>query len=116
MRRPCLGCSQLIDSGSRCAECRLKRRPAPGRKGRTATDWRWRKLSQRLRKLSPFCEIPGCTSADLTVDHVIPLSDPLGGELVYDELNLRVLCRTHNAERGRRCTSSERERVCCTIR
>lgn len=45
------------------------------------------------------------------MDHVIPLSDPLGGELVYEELNLRVLCRTHNAERGGRCTETERARV-----
>ncbi|WP_082994382.1 HNH endonuclease signature motif containing protein [Mycobacterium paragordonae] len=115
VQRPCLGCGCLIASGSRCQECRPKRRPASGRKGRTATDWRWRNLSQRLRKLSPFCERCG-SREDLTVDHVIPISDPVGAELVYDELNLRVLCRRCNAERGYRCTQAERRQVLQAIR
>jgi 5-methylcytosine-specific restriction endonuclease McrA len=45
------------------------------------------------------------------VDHVVPLSDPLGAQLAHDELNLRVLCRSHNAERDDRCTDQQRQQV-----
>lgn len=110
MQRPCLGCSQLIASGSRCKECRpTNARYEHGKQGRTASDWRWRKLSQKLRRLSPFCEVPGCASNDLTVDHVIPPTER--PDLTYDELNLRVWCRRHNGSRGNRVTDQERQQV-----
>ncbi|MCA2254810.1 HNH endonuclease [Mycobacterium intracellulare] len=50
----------------------------------------------------------------MTVDHIIPLSE--APKLAYEELNLRVLCRTHNAERGGRCTDAEREHVLSAIK
>lgn len=113
MQRPCLVCGRLIASGSRCPECRPKPAPTPGRKGRTATDWAWRKLSARLRKLSSFCE--RCLAAtDLTVDHIIPLSER--PDLAHEELNCRVLCRRCNAERGNRVTEAERGQVLDAIR
>ncbi|WP_448470342.1 HNH endonuclease [Mycolicibacterium sp. XJ870] len=108
MQRPCLGCSRLIPSGSRCTDCRPKRPATPGRKGRTATDWRWRKLSQRLRRLSPFCERCSRTT-DLTVDHIIPPTER--PDLTYTELNLRVWCRSCNGSRGDRVTDTERQQV-----
>lgn len=112
MQRPCIGCGVLIERGSRCDDCKPKNlKYQRGRMGRTASDWRWRKLSEKLRRLSPFCEIPGCTSQDLTVDHIVPLSDPFGAELIHNESNLRVICRRHNAERGNRCTDAERAQV-----
>ncbi|WP_099025622.1 HNH endonuclease [Mycolicibacterium palauense] len=108
MQRPCLGCGYLIDHGSRCNDCRPKRTVKPGTKGRTATDWRWRKLSQKLRRLSPFCEKCLATT-DLTVDHVIPPSER--PDLTYDELNLRVWCRSCNGSRSNRVTDQERQQV-----
>ncbi|WP_353961923.1 HNH endonuclease [Mycolicibacterium hippocampi] len=112
MQRPCLGCSTLIPKGSRCGDCQPKRPATPGRKGRTATDWRWRKLSQKLRRLSPFCEKCLATT-DLTVDHIIPLSER--PDLARDEPNCRVLCRLCNAARGERCTDQERQQVLATL-
>lgn len=50
----------------------------------------------------------------LTVDHIIPLSE--APKLAYGELKLRVPCRTHNAERGGRCTAAEREQVLTAIK
>lgn len=108
MNRPCIKCGVLIPSGSRCAKCRPQQHYARGTKGRTATDWRWRKTSQRLRKQSPWCEECG-TNQDLTVDHRIPLSHD--ESLTYEIANLRVLCRRHNAARGDRVTDEERQQV-----
>lgn len=114
MNRPCIKCGVLIATGSRCDDCRLRHRTTPrGTKGRTATDRRWRNLSQKLRRASPFCELPGCTSVDLTVDHIIPLSERT--YLAYDEANLRVICRRHNAAKGNRCTDIERDHVLAAI-
>ncbi|PJE23675.1 MAG: HNH endonuclease [Mycobacterium sp.] len=115
MNRPCIACGALIGSGSRCDDCRLRAKPpkpTPRRKGRTATDWRWRQLSERLRRLSPFCE-KCLAAADLTVDHVIPLAER--PDLAHDELNCRVLCRPCNAARGDRCSDEERAQVLAAI-
>ncbi|WP_074334892.1 HNH endonuclease [Mycobacteroides abscessus] len=110
MQRPCIGCGQLIPSGSRCTACQRPRNNnyQRGKRGRTASDWRWRKLSQKLRRLSPFCERCSKTT-DLTVDHVIPPTER--PDLTYDALNLRVLCRSCNGSRGNRVTDQERQQV-----
>lgn len=106
--RPCISCGCLIDEGTRCYDCTPRRTYARGTKGRTQTDWQWRKLSQRLRKESPFCE--RCYSAtDLTGDHIIAPSE--APELVYEPLNCRVYCRRCNAARSNRCTDEERQQV-----
>lgn len=115
MNRPCLGCGTLIGSGSRCPDCRLPtRRRTPQRRtiARTATDWRWRKLSQRLRKQSPSCELCGATG-DLTAGHIIPVSE--APELAYDLCNLRVECRPCGSRRGTDCTDAERHAVMAAI-
>lgn len=109
MQRPCLTCGQLIAAGSRCTDCRpTNARYRRGKQGRTASDWRWRKLSQKLRRLSPFCERCLATT-DLTVDKIIPLSER--PDLAHEELNLRVYCRSCNGERGDRVTDHERQQV-----
>lgn len=109
MQRPCLECGYLIASGSRCADCKPKNlRYERGKRGRTASDWRWRKLSQKLRSLSRFCE--RCLAAtDLTVDHIIPPAER--PDLTYEVLNLRVWCRSCNGSRGDRVTDHERQQV-----
>jgi len=105
--RPCLGCGELIESGSRCASCAIPRKSAPPKHKHLHTT-RWTNLSKRLRKQSPFCEICSATT-DLVVDHVIPLSeDP---SLAFEPLNCRTLCRSHNASRRNTCTDEERQMV-----
>lgn len=84
--KPCLACGEPVD-GTRCDQCsRAKERERVRRNQRS---YRWRILSQRIRRRSPFCERCGSTVA-LTVDHVVPVS--MGGA-EYDEANLRVLCK-----------------------
>lgn len=84
--RPCLTCGEPVD-GTRCTTCARARERERVRRGQRS--YRWRKLSERVRRRSPFCERCGSTVA-LTVDHRVPLS--MGGA-EYDEANLRVLCR-----------------------
>ncbi len=95
--RPCAGCGMIVRA-SRCRECqRVKERARPTRVQR-GYDYSWQKLSKQLRQEQPYCSIVGCTSQDLTVDHIIPLSDaPL---LRLEITNLRVLCRMHNSRKG----------------
>jgi 5-methylcytosine-specific restriction endonuclease McrA len=102
----------VIAAGSRCSDCQLERKPAKHRIGRTATDRRWRNLSQRLRRASPVCEQCGSPD-DLTVDHIIGLTE--APELAHEPLNCRVLCRSHNAQRNDSCTDAEREAVYAAI-
>ena len=106
--RPCLGCGDPT-TGSRCPDCAIPRpsRPStpPHPKLRTA---QWERLSKRLRKLTPFCELCEVTE-NLTVDHVIPLSQD--DALAYVIENLRVLCRSCNSRRAATCTDEERQRV-----
>ena len=95
--RPCAGCGVIVRA-SRCAECkRVKDRARPRRIDR-GYDYAWNKLSKELRTLQPFCSIVGCKSQDLTVDHIIPLSE--APYLRLEITNLRVLCRFHNSQKG----------------
>jgi 5-methylcytosine-specific restriction endonuclease McrA len=97
--RPCAGCGRVVRA-SRCLECqRIKDRQRPTRSQR-GYDYQWNKLSRRLREQQPFCSIPGCNNKDLTVDHIIPLSE--APWLKLEITNLRVLCRSHNSQKGNR--------------
>ena len=102
--------SCLIELGSRCGPCTPKRKTRDT--AHAGTDWRWRKLSEKLRRASPFCERCGAKTR-LTCDHIIPVSeDPT---LAYEPLNVRVLCRACNTARRTTCTEQEREQVLSAI-
>lgn len=116
MKRPCIACGTPIDKGSRCNDCKLPNRSYQrGTKGRTQTDWQWRKLSQAQRKRVPFCELrlTGCTSKPDTTDHVLPVSR--FPELAREPLNLRTACRPCNAARGDNFTPAEQQQVLSAI-
>ena len=95
--KPCLKCGEPCPEG-RCDEHRVKEAPkrqTPQRLTRSRSTWI--NLSRRLRRIQPWCSIPGCTDTDLTVDHIVPLAK--GGD-PYALTNLQVLCRSHNAAKG----------------
>jgi len=95
--RPCAGCGVIVRA-SRCAECmRVLDRARPTRTQR-GYDYAWNKLSRQLREQQPFCSIQGCNNPDLTVDHIIPLSE--APHLRLAPSNLKVLCRMHNSRKG----------------
>lgn len=97
--KPCIVCGEP-SSGPRCPE--HPREPRSG-KAKTTTaitgnPTAWKKLSRRLRRMQPWCSVPGCANTELTVDHIVPL---VNGGAPFDLANLQVLCRSHNAAKGR---------------
>ncbi|BBZ04887.1 hypothetical protein MCHIJ_43240 [Mycolicibacterium chitae] len=107
--RPCTGCGDIIATGSRCADCRPTRASTPPRSHVAyANNGKWKNLSKRLRKASPFCEFCGGTD-HLQVDHIIPES--IAPELAYTEENLRVLDRDCNNPRQATYTHEEAQTV-----
>lgn len=65
MLRPCLECGEPC-TGSRCSAHRLPdTKPPPYARG---YDHRWRVLSERARRVQPWCSDCGATD-DLTCDH-----------------------------------------------
>jgi 5-methylcytosine-specific restriction endonuclease McrA len=108
--KPCLSCGELSQQ-SRCPEhqpkpkATTKLRP----KGHVHTNpTRWKRLSDKARKLQPWCLDCG-THDDLTGDHIIPVhEDP---SLAYEVLNIAVRCRSCNGRRGANVTEEERHAV-----
>ncbi len=97
--RPCVDCGTVVRA-SRCKLCqRVKERGRVSRLDR-GYDHRWRKLSKQLRAIHPWCKNCKATK-DLTVDHIVPLSD-LHPDLRYEISNLQVLCRRCNSSKGDR--------------
>ena len=101
LQRPCIKCSDLIDNGSYCAECR----PKPTRNSRSSHPSlhtaRWTRLSKKLRTQSPQCELCGSTDR-LHLDHLVsPWDKP---EWAFETANTRVACGACNTSRGRDTT------------
>ncbi|CAJ1505680.1 HNH endonuclease signature motif containing protein [[Mycobacterium] burgundiense] len=107
--RPCAGCGEVIAAGSWCRDCRPQRADTPPRDHPAyANGARWKALSKRIRKASPFCE--QCGSGDrLQVDHVVPHG--VAPELAFAEENLRVLCALDNNRRQNTYTHDEAQHV-----
>jgi len=116
-RRPCLclgcpghgdgECRQLTDRGPRCQACapEERRRYAAANPSRSIYNtYLWRRIRARVlrewrRLYGPWC--PGWGTAshvshDLTVDHIVAVSD---GGAPYDRANLTVLCRGCNTRK-----------------
>ncbi|WP_277950710.1 HNH endonuclease [Mycobacterium paragordonae] len=109
MQRPCLGCGCLIASGSRCAGCQPSPKRTAHQRGYTS---RWRRLSEKQRKASPFCERCGSLER-LECDHIIPINE--APALALEPLNTRVLCRRCNRARGGKATQQERTQVLAAL-
>lgn len=111
MKSPCLDCGALAD-GSRCPECseRFATVSAPSlphwkqsRPGKSASargyDHNWRKLSERARRLQPFCTDCGDTD-DLQADHSPEAwrRKELGKPIRLQDID--VVCALCNVRRG----------------
>lgn len=83
MPRPCLGCSRLIATGSRCAACAIPRPDGRTRQAQRAA------TIQRDGHHCAHCGNPPTLLNPLELHHVLPLAD--GGTDHPD--NLRLLCR-----------------------
>ncbi len=74
MLRPCLECGEATKR-TRCPEHESELNIRRGSSTARGYDSRWRRLSERYRRLVPYCELryPGCARVAVDVDHRIPL-------------------------------------------
>ena len=101
--RPCLGlpgkpCGEPT-TATRCEDCqRALWRAQPSREKRGYTR-RHRTLSERYRRLVPYCELryPGCELAATDADHKVPLR--AGGKSIW--ANYQSTCRPCHAVKTR---------------
>lgn len=108
--KPCLvqSCGELSEQ-SRCPDHRPKPTNKVRPKGHVHTNTtRWKRLSAKARKASPFCEFCSATQT-LSADHIIPVSER--PDLAHEVVNIRVLCLECNGRRGKNCADEEREAV-----
>ncbi|PWD42255.1 hypothetical protein ACN93_15110 [Gordonia paraffinivorans] len=101
MLSPCLACGEPTD-GPRCGPCayeleQITERPTREQRG---YDKRWRRLSERARKLQPFCEDCGATT-DLTADHSPEAWRRRARGLAVRLQDVAVVCQACNNRRGR---------------
>lgn len=88
----------VVNAQAAAADDRYRQRTTRESPGRAWFQARRDKLLiELLRRGSPYsCAVPGCAETDITVDHIVPLSQ--GG--TNDISNLQLLCRSHNCSKG----------------
>lgn len=98
--KPCVDCGELSQS-RRCPEHTPS--PPDHHAGRSSAargyDYRWQKLSERARKLQPFCLDCG-TTEDLTTDHTPEAWKRKAAGKVVRLQDVAVVCRSCNSKRG----------------
>jgi 5-methylcytosine-specific restriction enzyme A len=87
-----------------CDRCKRERARRRGTTTQRGYDRHWRKLSEQARRVQPYCSVSGCTSDDLTVDHIDPSTRGKPGLTLAD---VQVLCRFHNASKGAKSYRAE---------
>lgn len=97
--RPCIECGEPAD-GSRCTDHQLPSPPKTGTTTERGYDQTWRKLSERARRLQPWCS--DCfTTEDLTADHSERAWERKAAGKPIRLRDTDVVCRSCNALRGR---------------
>lgn len=109
LRSVCATCGAVFehDDGERradCYGCRPRPAPTPSKLRRGTTKERgyghkWRKLSERARRLATACSDCG-TADDLTTDHSVEAWRRHDAGLPIRLRDVDVVCRRCNAERG----------------
>lgn len=87
--RPCIGCGDVIPSGSLCADGRPRDRKVSART--RGYDTAWDRLSKRARRLQPWCESCGAVD-DLQADHTPEASERKAAGKPIRLHDIRVLC------------------------
>lgn len=116
---PCMDCGEPTKDGTRCSDCAtaharvqtVAQRTRPDRKAPAAArgyDSAWRRLSERARRLQPFCTDCG-TRQDLQADHSPEAWERKERGLPIRLEDVDVVCgacnRKRGAARGRRARS-----------
>lgn len=111
--RPCVDCGDVIEKGTRCAECQAAKQYNKD-KGRERLSFRangynsaWDRLSKRARKLQPFCSDCG-TTQDLSADHKPSAWIRHDAGLAIRLQDVDVVCSRCNSTRGSSRPGTER--------
>lgn len=96
--RPCLTCGEATPR-TRCPQHESELNIALGSSHQRGYGSRWRRLSERKRRVTPFCELhlPGCQLVAVDVDHRIPIR--AGGRSTW--ANAQSTCRPCHAQKTR---------------
>lgn len=96
--RACLTCG-AVTKATRCPACTSERNIARGSSQARGYGRRHRDLSERYRRLTPFCELryPGCERVATDADHRVPVR--AGGKSVW--ANYQAACRPCHAAKTR---------------
>jgi 5-methylcytosine-specific restriction endonuclease McrA len=95
--RPCIGCGDVIPSGSLCADGRPRDRKVSARTRGYGTAWD--RLSKRARRLQPWCESCGAVD-DLQADHTPEAWERKAAGKPIRLHDIRVLCGPCNRAAG----------------
>jgi 5-methylcytosine-specific restriction enzyme A len=108
--RPCLDCGRPT-TGNRCPAHQREHERKRGTAAERGYGPAWRRLAAQAIRAQPWCSVPGCRSADLTVDHRDPSTKGRSDLTLSD---VQVLCRSHNSSKGRRVVTKKNFRVTTT--
>lgn len=104
IRRPCIGCGQLISPpSSYCARCEHDRNVRRGSSSQRGYDRAWQAIRRTvLDRDRHRCQLrrPGCLGTATTVDHIQPLN--AGGDRL-NPANLQAACLPCNSGKRDRC-------------
>lgn len=101
--KSCIDCGELCQ-GARCTDCRPATDRQYVRAPKTSStargyDQQWRRLSERARRLQPWCSDCG-SPEDLTGEHTATAWQRKAAGLPIRLQDVDVLCRGCNAARG----------------
>jgi 5-methylcytosine-specific restriction protein A len=99
MKKPCTVCGEPFE-GSRCPEHPKPGGPNVAPPSELGYDTSWRKLSERARRIQPWCSDCG-TDRDLTGDHSPEAWQRKAEGKPIRLQDIDVLCRSCNTKRGK---------------
>ena len=98
MLKPCLVCGEATPR-TRCPQHESARNISLGSSTARGYTSSWRRLSERKRRLTPYCELhlPGCELVAVDTDHTVPIR--AGGRSTWS--NAKSVCRSCHATKTR---------------
>lgn len=90
-------CGAIVPAGHRCPVCTKAHDQQRGTSRERGYDKGWEQLRRRFLTKHPMCQVPGCGTHSIEVDHILPIRQWPELRLVWS--NLRALCKHHHSQR-----------------